>query len=139
MKCRLLLISIFGLALAACLPFGGGHPGEEIRGYRSFDPARVPDSVTPNVVSITVADSCQDVRVIFLTDKGQQLGTMLDSVLCPGSYRYDLAAVRSVVDTAGRPETTWVRLDTLPFGMYFYKIFTPTSTKIENLPLLHKR
>ena len=50
----------------------------------------------------------------------------MDTVLCEGYYAFGVRAVRRVIDTLGT-------------GVYFYKTFIPTATKVESFMLLKEQ
>ena len=125
---RLTILIGLGLVIA-CGPPG---PGDERPTYELYVVPENPGAPPYPIIPV-ILDSCEPVRIAFVNDQGRELGVILDSVMCAGEHLVMFSGVRSVVDTGETPETTFVWLDSIESSLYFYRLRTPTATRIDNI------
>ncbi len=128
------MVSMKQAIVLLLLGFLIGCAGRGPRGalYEVYDQAKHATFESGPIIQVAV-DSCQKVRVELIEDTGTPVGRLLDSVLCEGVHTFACSRALRISGRGEAAETTWVPLDTLSREVYFYKIFTPTATKIETI------
>lgn len=123
---RAIVLLLLGLLIGCA---GGGPRGTL---YEMYDQTKHAKFEAGPIIHVAV-DSCQRVRVELIEDTGTPVGRLMDTVLCEGVHTFACSGALRISGRGEEAETTWVALDTLSREVYFYKIFTPTATKIETI------